>query len=40
MVVASKIFRESLLFADQNEKAAKLPEMRLESFGSIHLNAS
>ena len=34
------MFKEFLLFTDQNEKAAKLPEIILESFGSIHLNAS
>ena len=32
MFVASKIFRESLLFAGQNEKAAKLPEIILGKF--------
>ena len=32
MLVVSKIFRESLLFAYQNEKAAKLPEIILGKF--------
>ena len=36
MFVASKMSGESLPFVDQNKESAKIPEMLLECFVSIH----
>ena len=40
MFVASKMSGESLPFVDQNKESAKIPEMLLECFVSIHCTST